>query len=125
MKRALPVALILALFASVGLCQKTPDLDKKELAMLKGLETEQAKAKAVFTKNPGDANAKKKYVAVTMKLADAQLVSPALSSKQKYPMALRNYRIAYKLDPKNKDAKGNIDMIEGIYKSMGRPIPPN
>ncbi len=125
MKRVLPVALILALFSCVGLAQKTPDLDKKELAMLKSLATEQASAKAKFEKSPKDAAAKKKYVAATMKLADAQLVSPALPPRQKYPQSLRNYRLALKLDPKNTQAKENIKLIEDIYKSMGRPIPPN
>lgn len=125
MKQVLPFALILTLLSAFGHAQAPPSLDKKELAMLKGLENEQATAKSKFDKAPKDATAKKKYVVATMKLADAQLVSPALPPRQKYPKSLRNYRLALKLDPKNTKAKENIALIEGIYKQMGRPIPPN
>lgn len=47
----------------------------------------------------------------------------ATPPRVKYPTALRAYREALKLDPSNAKAKQNAATIEGIYKSMGRPIP--
>ncbi len=91
--------------------------------MLAKLEKTQVTAKAAYTKAPKNANAKKAYVAATMKLASTVLVSPALGPKDKYPKSLRLFREAYKVDPTNKEAKSQIDLIEGIYKQMGRPIP--
>ena len=41
----------------------------------------------------------------------------------KYPGALKAYREVLKYDKTNAKAKQNIATIEGIYKSMGRPIP--
>jgi hypothetical protein len=41
----------------------------------------------------------------------------------KYPTALRSYREVLKYDAANQTAKQNIAQIEGIYKSMGRPVP--
>jgi tetratricopeptide (TPR) repeat protein len=51
------------------------------------------------------------------------MTSPALTPKEKYPKALALFREALKVDPKNKVALENKNMIEQIYKSMGRPIP--
>lgn len=41
----------------------------------------------------------------------------------KYRAALGDFRRALTLDPANAIAKQNVALIEGIYKSMGRPIP--
>jgi tetratricopeptide (TPR) repeat protein len=77
-----------------------------------------------------DAYAKKKTDAVKAELAEthvangnAFMYNDALPPFQKYPNALRQFRAALKYDPENKKAKTNIATIEGIYKSMGRPIP--
>ncbi|MBL8235467.1 MAG: hypothetical protein JNL98_43635, partial [Bryobacterales bacterium] len=42
---------------------------------------------------------------------------------RKYPGALRQFRKTVEYDPKNAKAKEHIATIEGIYKSMGRPVP--
>jgi tetratricopeptide (TPR) repeat protein len=42
---------------------------------------------------------------------------------QKYPAALREYRKVLALDKDNVKARESIATIEGIYKSMGRPVP--
>lgn len=125
MKRIVPLLALFGALVVIAPAQATKALDKKELAMLKALQTEQAAAKAKYEKSPKDAKLKKAYVQATFKLAEAQLVSPALTPKEKYPSALRNYRTVVKLDPKNTAAKERIATIEAIYKSMGRPIPPN
>ena len=44
-------------------------------------------------------------------------------ARTKYRAALDDYRQALKADPTNAEAKHNKDLIEGIYKQMGRPIP--
>ena len=40
-----------------------------------------------------------------------------------YKYALADFRQVLKYDPENGDAKGKVDTIESIYKSLGRPIP--
>ena len=40
-----------------------------------------------------------------------------------YKYALADFRQVLKYDPENDEAKGKVDTIESIYKSMGRPIP--
>lgn len=121
------IPLFCGLLMGLGACAeaqaKLSDLDKKELAMLADLEKKQVAAEAAFKKKPADAKLKKSYIDTSTKLADAVLVSPALAPKDKYPKSLRLYRGVKKVDPKNAHAKKNIDLIEGIYKSMGRPIP--
>lgn len=103
--------------------QKLSDLDKKELAMLAGLEKKHVAAEAAYKKKPTDAKLKKGHIEAATKLADAVLVSPALPPRDKYPKSLRLYRGIVKVDAKNAHAKKQIDLIEGIYRSMGRPIP--
>ena len=44
--------------------------------------------------------------------------SPAL-----YKFALADYRRGLRYDPSNEDARGKMDEIVSIYKSMGRPVP--
>jgi len=63
-------------------------------------------------------------------LADAQLAkgdsfmfNDAVPPRVKYPTALKAYREVLKYDKDNKKAQQNIATIEGIYKSMGRPVP--
>ncbi len=77
-----------------------------------------------------DEDAKTKTAKPNQKLADAHVLlgnaymyEDSLPPFQKYPSALRQFRGALKYDPENKKAKQNIETIEGIYKSMGRPVP--
>jgi tetratricopeptide (TPR) repeat protein len=53
----------------------------------------------------------------------AMMTDGALGPRIKYPGALRAYRQALKLNPNHKQAKADKDMIERIYRQMGRPIP--
>lgn len=116
------IALTLVLSAG-AYAQTHADLDKKELAMIKGLEDKNTAARKAFFKSPKDPKLKKAYVAATWKHAEAVLVSPALGPKDKYPRSLKLYREILKVEPSNKLAKERISLIEGIYKSMGRPVP--
>jgi hypothetical protein len=49
--------------------------------------------------------------------------SPVSPRQGKYHRALIEYRHATQLDPHNQKALKEIQQIEDIYRSMGRPIP--
>ena len=53
----------------------------------------------------------------------ARMTDAAAAPRVKYPAALKDFRRALELDPKNADARKNADMIETIYQRMGRPVP--
>ena len=80
-------------------------------------------AKTAYAKKQDSKEAKEAYVITTVRLGTATMYADSLDNKVKYRKALEFYREALKLDPTNKEAKNNKDMIEGIYKQMGRPIP--
>lgn len=86
-------------------------------------ETNYKKEKAAYTAAPNDAAAKSKYVAATVAFGDANMMSDTLDRKVKYKEALKYYREALSVDPKNEPAKKSKELIESIYKQMGRPIP--
>jgi len=74
--------------------------------------------------------AKSKTGEIKQTLADAHVANgnqfmynEALPPMRKYPAALREFRKALTYDSGNAKAKANIATIEGIYKSMGRPVP--
>jgi hypothetical protein len=101
----------------------SPEDAKKEREQLNTDEKSYNDAKATFEKSKSDAKAKETLVDATVKYGTTVMLSSLLSPKEKYPKALHLYREAAKLDPKNKQANENIDLIEGIYKDMGRTIP--
>jgi tetratricopeptide (TPR) repeat protein len=94
--------------------------ETKQLATLK---EEHDNTKAAYEKNKSDDKVKKEYVDATVAYATATMLAESLPAKQKYPDALRLYREALEVDPKNETAIDNKKMIEDIYNSMGRPIP--
>lgn len=83
----------------------TPQLDSKIAALEKSGKDKKALA-AVY--------AERGYERMTDNNAAPRL---------KYRAALGDFRRALKLDPANTKAKQNVALIEGIYKSMGRPVP--
>ena len=86
------------------------------------MEAYQISTKKAYAKTP-NAKTKKTYVDATVKFATASMNSEALDRKVKYKQALKLYREALKVDPKNAEAKENAKMIEDVYRSMGKPIP--
>ena len=86
-------------------------------------EADYKTAKAAYDKAPTDAGAKAKYVAATARLGSANMMSETLDRKVKYKVALKYYREALKVDPKNEESLKNKELIESIYKQMGRPVP--
>jgi TPR repeat protein len=90
---------------------------------LKDLTDAHDKAAAAYAKAHSDPKAKDAYVAATVRLATATMVSEELGPKEKYRKALKFYREALKVDPTNVEAKNNSEEIISIYKQMGRPVP--
>jgi hypothetical protein len=82
-----------------------------------------AELRAAYEKSPGDAALKQKLADATFEDAQYYMYAPTLPPREKYPKALSLYRETVKLDPSNDTARQAIATIEGIYKSMGRPIP--
>ncbi len=73
--------------------------------------------------NPKSAEIKATLVDAMLAKADSIMYNDALPPRSKYPDALRGYRQVLTIDKENAKAKASISTIEGIYKSMGRPIP--
>lgn len=58
-----------------------------------------------------------------MAKADAFMYNDQVTPHIRYTTALHEYRKVVVYDKTSKKAQDNINLIEGIYKSMGRPIP--
>jgi len=86
-----------------------------------------AEAIAVLDKahaaNPKSAEVVKALASAHFAAGDFNMYNNELPPFKKYPTALREYRKVLEYDPENQKAKGNIALIENIYKQMGRPIP--
>ncbi|HTR82197.1 MAG TPA: hypothetical protein VMM58_11260 [Bacteroidota bacterium] len=73
--------------------------------------------------SPSDPAVKKAQIDAHMQYANYFMYESTLPPKEKYPSALRQYRLVASIDPTNTEAQQNINLIEGIYNQMGRPIP--
>ena len=78
---------------------------------------------AEYKKSPKAAEVKTALISTLMGKGDSLMNDPNVPPRMKYPGALRAYRRVVELDPANAKAKSQISTIEGIYKSMGRPVP--
>ena len=74
-------------------------------------------------KNPKSAEVTKALVDTYLAKGDSLMYNDELPPRMKYPPALKAYRQVLVYDKANKKALSNIATIEGIYKSMGRPVP--
>ncbi|WP_031500247.1 hypothetical protein [Bryobacter aggregatus] len=72
---------------------------------------------------PKDVAVKNAMVEALLGNADSYMYNDKLPPFRKYPAALKAYRRVLEFDKTNQKAKDNVSTIEGIYKSMGRPIP--
>lgn len=116
--------LLIALLSCIAVLASAqqPDLSA-EKAKLAKLDSAYTLAKKQYTAKKSVAKLRASYLTATLSYANGVMYSPALSSKDKYPRALRLYREVLVLDPKHKEAKESKETIEAIYKSMNRPIP--
>jgi hypothetical protein len=78
---------------------------------------------AAYKQTPKDAMLGHALSNAHVKYGDSYMYNDQLPPMQKYPNALRQYREALVYEKTNAIALKNVDMIESIYKSMGRPIP--
>jgi tetratricopeptide (TPR) repeat protein len=74
-------------------------------------------------KKPAPADAKKALSEAHTAYGEALMFNKDMPPFRKYPAALKQFRAAVAQDANAKKAKEHIDTIEGIYKSMGRPVP--
>ena len=116
--RVLFVALM-TLLAALGIAQ-TPTASAKKLQQL---EKAYVTAKAELAKKPKDKKVKDKFVVAGVKFGHESMMSPDLGPRIKYKQALKIYSEVLKVDPKNPVARQETDLIVGIYKQMGRPVP--
>jgi hypothetical protein len=77
---------------------------------------------AQYKKRP-NAKLKSQLAEADYQYGHALMMDNALSPRLKYRQSLAALRQALKLNPNHKQAKADRDLIEGIYKQMGRPIP--
>ncbi len=120
MKRAVFALATLALM--VGAFAQGAPASQKDIDTLKTLETKYEAAKKTYESKKDKKN-EKAFVDAAVLFGHESMVSPVLKPNVKYKQALKLYREALKLDPKNKVASTELKLIEDIYKQMGRPIP--
>lgn len=119
------VVLMLAVVVGCGGKKADPaEIQKANNALAKGdFESGVAILDSLAKESPNDDALKQARADAHMKYGDYLMYDSPLPPHQKYPGALRQYRIVASLDPSNQQAKQNINMIESIYNQMGRPIP--
>src|SRR6266540_150669 len=78
---------------------------------------------AAYKQKPKSTELQKALADTYLAKANSFMYNDALPPRQKYPEALRSYRKVLEYDKTNKKAQEGVSTIEGIYKSMGRPIP--
>ena len=118
-RTALLVALAVSAFAAdpaVVTQAKKQIAEKKSDAAITALE-------AAAKTSPKSAEIKATLADALLAKADSIMFDDSLPPRTKYPDALRTYRKVLTVDKDNKKAQSNISTIEGIYRSMGRPVP--
>jgi len=110
-------------FLAAVLHAAKPVDDAKALIKSKKFEEAVTLLEPAYKAKPADAAIKATYVEALLGNADTFMYDEKLPPFRKYPAALRLYRRVLEIDKSNQKAKDNVAMIEGIYKSMGRPVP--
>jgi hypothetical protein len=112
------LVMAMALMAADPIVEKA----KKEVAA-KNYDAAVTALEGAYKKNPKSVEVKTALVDALIAKGDSFMYNDAVPPRVKYPTALRAYREVLKYDKANKKATQNIATIEGIYKSMGRPVP--
>lgn len=122
MKRV-SIALLCFVGLTAGLAGCSPSEPKPDLNAPSGTgsaaESKESAALSIPAVSEADAAKAQKMA----KEAEVVMNDPKLPAKEKYPKALSMFNDALKVDPQNKLALDSKGMIEGIYESMGKPIP--
>jgi tetratricopeptide (TPR) repeat protein len=116
-------ALLLALAVSAFAADPAVVTQAKKQIAEKKYDAAITSLEAANKTSPKSAEIKATLVDALLAKADSIMYDDALPPRSKYPDALRTYRKVLTWDKDNKKAQSNIATIEGIYKSMGRPIP--
>jgi hypothetical protein len=126
LKKFLAFSILSLLFAS-GCGEKKADPAKineaTKLIASKDFDKGIAMIDDLGKSSPNDEFVKKAQIDAHLKYANYLMYESLLPPKEKYPSALRQYRLIATIDSANDEAKQNINLIEGIYNQMGRPIP--
>ncbi len=127
MVRSILVLSVLCLLLVASCGEKKADPSKIEEAGKLVTNKDFEKGIAMFDEmgksSPNDELLKKAQVIAHIKYGNYLMYESTLPPKEKYPSALRQYRMAAAIEPTNAEAKQNISLIEGIYNQMGRTIP--
>ena len=116
------MALTLALAGTLFAADATVDKAKKQIAAKQYDEAITA-LEADYKAHPNSAEVKKTLADAYLGKGDSMMYNDSLPPRMKYPGALKAYRQVLVYDKTNKKAQDNVNTIEGIYKSMGRPVP--
>ncbi len=121
------IIVFLSLATLIGCSEKKADpaqIQKANDAIAQGnFEGGVATLDSLAKESPNDDALKRARADAHMKYANYLMYDSPLPPHQKYPGALKQYRVVVSLDPANQEAKQDINMIESIYQQMGRPIP--
>lgn len=116
-------ALVLALAGALFAAEPAVVTQAKKQIAEKQYDAAITSLEAASKGNPKSAEIKATLADALLAKADSIMYDNSLPPRTKYPEALRTYRKVLTWDKDNKKAQSNIATIEGIYKSMGRPIP--
>ena len=116
--------LIATLGAALVLLAANPKVTEAQ-AKVKAGKFEEAIAllEPVYKANPSDKEVVAGLAQAHLKYGDSFMFNDSLPPRQKYRPALKQYRLVLQYDKQNKDATQKIQLIEGIYKQMGMPVP--
>jgi len=127
MSRSVSVLSVLCLLLVASCGEKKADPSKideaTKLITNKDFEKGIAMLDDMGKSSPNDELLKKTQVVAHIKYGNHLMYESTLPPKEKYPLALRQYRMAAAIEPTNAEAKQNINLIEGIYSQMGRTVP--
>ncbi len=112
----IPASALVALGADAVADAKKKSKEGKHEEAIAALEGELKKA-------PKNAAVKPALAEAHLAYGESLMFNKELPPFRKYPGALKQFRKAVEYDAKNAKAKEHIATIEGIYKSMGRPVP--
>jgi len=119
------VSVVLLAVVSVAAFAQSSGSKPVNKAELDRLETIYTSTKKAYTVK-GKASApkvKSAYTDAAYAFGFGSMTSEDLPPRLKYTQALRLYREVLSVDPAHKKAKSQKELIESIYKQMGKPIP--
>lgn len=92
-------------------------------ATLEDLRLQYEAARAELEANPDATETRDQFLVVAYMYAETRMYDPSLTPQEKYPESLRIFRDIVAMEPGHDDARAQIQVIEGIYRELGRPIP--